>query len=92
MKINELIYQTPEMTEEKLLEFISSKLKFIRRDLLNRISQLHKYELNESQAILAEWDLIQDKKSLLTRSQRDFISGLVSASLIEMTKGYEGDK
>lgn len=39
--------------------------------------------------ILDEWDLIQIKKSNLTRSQRDQICAFVSACLIEMTRGNE---
>ena len=39
--------------------------------------------------ILKEWDLIQEKESYLTKSQRDQILALVGVSLVEMTKGEE---
>ena len=81
MKIKELIYQTPEMTEEKLLELIGEYKSFLKKYLLN--------QFEDNKAILNEWDLIQEKKSKLTRSQRDQICGLVSTCLFKMTKGEE---
>ena len=42
MKIKELIYQTPEMTEKKLLEIMNSHLDWIKGDLKERICELHK--------------------------------------------------
>ena len=88
MKIKELIYQTPEMTEEKLLKIMDSHLNWIRKDLKDRITELHKSP-NLSQAFLDEYDLIQDKESLLTKSQRDTVVGFVGACMIEMTKNNE---
>lgn len=88
MKIKELIYKTPEMTEEKLLKIMDSHLNWIRKDLKDRIIGLHKSS-NLSQAFLDEYDLIQDKKSYLTRGQRNIVIGFVGTCMIEMTKGKE---
>lgn len=94
MKIKELIYQTPEMTEEKLLEIINNNLSNsvykISNSFKNRIIELHKDLLNPfdlSQAFLDEYDLIQDKKSYLTKSERNIILGFVGLCMIQMTKG-----
>jgi NADH:ubiquinone oxidoreductase subunit E len=86
MKINELIYQTPEMTEEKLLEIMSSHLSWLKRDFVKRIEELHKGK-SLQEALLMEYDNIQDKKSYLTKSQRDVVIGFVGVAMIEMTKG-----
>ena len=92
MKIKELIYKTPEMTEEKLLKIMDSHLDWIKRDLKNRIVELHRNNdkpFDLSQAFLDEYDLIQDKKSNLTKSQRNTVIGFVGTCMIEMTKGKE---
>ena len=92
MKINELLYKTPEMTEEKLLKIMDSHLDWIKRDLKNRIVELHRNNdkpFDLSQAFLDEYDLIQDKKSLLTNSQRRLVNGFVGMCMIKMTKGNE---
>lgn len=92
MKIKELIYQTPEMTEEKLLKIMNSHLNWIRKDLKDRIYILHKdptKSFDYSRAFLDEYDLIQDKKSNLTRGQRNIVIGFVGTCMIEMTKGKE---
>ena len=95
MKIKDIIYQTPEMSEERLLKLIESHLDFLishpiarRLQIVKRLKDIHKFYNNSElpQKILNEWDLIQDKKSLLTKSQRDCICSLVSVCLIEMTK------
>ena len=92
MKIKELIYQTPEMTEEKLLKIMDSHLDWIKNDLKERIVGLHKDLMKPfdlSQAFLDEYDIIQDKKSYLTKSQRDVVVGFVGTCMILMTKGKE---
>lgn len=89
MKINDLLYKTPEMTEEKLLEIMDSHNDWLKKDFKKRIRQLHKNELSLSKAILNEYDLIQDKRSYLTRSQRDIVVGFTGTCMIEMTKGNE---
>lgn len=81
MKIKDILYETPEMTEEKLLELIEEHKSFLKSYLLK--------QFEDNKAILDEWDLIQEKKSKLTRSQRDQICSLVSVCLIKMTKGEE---
>ena len=93
MKIKELIYQTPEMSEEKLLEIVGNNLNWIKKDLKKRIYNLHKdptKPFDYSQAFLDEYDLIQDKKSLLTKSQRNTVVGFVGLCMIKMTKGLDG--
>lgn len=85
MKINELLYKTPEMTEEKLLEIMDSHNDWLRKDFKNRIIQLHK-EDSISKGMLKEYDLIQDKKSSLTKSQREQIVGFVGLCMIKMVK------
>lgn len=92
MKIKELIYQTPEMTEKKLLKIMNSHLNWIKKDLKDRIYTLHKDSTKPfdfSQAFLDEYDLIQDKKSYLTKGQRNIVIGFVGTCMIEMTKGKE---
>jgi len=89
MKIKELIYKTPEMTEEKLIEIIDKTLPMMRNSTKNRIRELHKDESNLAKAFLDEYDLIQDKKSYLTKSQRDQIVGFVGLCMIKMAKKDE---
>lgn len=94
MKIKELIYQTPEMTEEKLLKIMDSHLNWIKKDLKDRLKTLHTTPdkpFDFSQAFLDEYDLIQDKKSYLTKGQRNIVIGFVGTCMIEMTKGIEPD-
>ncbi len=86
MKIKELLYKTPEMTEEKLLELIQKNIGFLKIDLVRRLNQLYK-NLDLKDAVLKEYDLIQIKQSKLTAYQRQQIQILVSYCLIEMTKG-----
>ena len=89
MKIKELLYKTPKMTEEKLLEIIDKTLPIMKNSTKNRIRELHKEENNLAKAFLDEYDLIQDKKSYLTKSQREQIIGFVGLCMIKMTKGDE---
>ena len=88
MKIKELIYQSPEMSEEKLIEIINKTLPMFRKEAQNRIEELHK-DISVGEAILKEYDLIQEKKSYLTKSQREQVTGFVSLCLIKMTKGKD---
>jgi hypothetical protein len=90
MKIKDLIYETPEMTEEKLLTIINENLKMVDSFLKKRLRELHKDSSDLCQAFLDEYDLIQDKKSLLTASQRKLVSGFVGYCMIKMTKGEDG--
>lgn len=89
MKIKELLYKTPEMTEKKLLEIINKNLPMMKQSAKDRIQELHKGEYNLAKAFLDEYDLIQDKKSYLTKSQRDQIVGFVGLCMIKMTKNNE---
>ena len=95
MKIADLIYETPEITEEKLLEIINTNLeslKSINRNIIDRIEQIHKYSNPINELILKEYDLIQDKQSYLTKSQRDLLTGYVGACLIKMVKKDNGGR
>lgn len=89
MKLEEVLYKTPEMTEEKLLEIIGTYTMFMRKSAKDRLHELHKDLTDLPKIILVEYDLIQQKKSNLSKSQRDQILGLVSMCLIQMTKGNE---
>ena len=86
MKVKELIANTPEMTEEKLLKIMDSHLDWIPKKFFRRLKELHKEENNISKMILNEYDLVNDKKSYLTKSQRDMIVGFVGVCAIEMVK------
>ena len=84
MKIKDYIYQTPEMTEEKLLEIIKENLPIYRGNSRKKLQKA----LDLPKALLDEFDLIQDKKSNLTRSERNEVVGFVGICMIQMTKGY----
>ena len=88
MKIKELIYETPELTEEKLLELINKNIPMMRKGAKDRIQELHK-GVDLAQAFLDEYDLIQDKKSFLTKSQRNNVVGFVGLCMIQMVKGND---
>ena len=93
MKIKDLIYETPEITEEKLLEIINTNLKSLKsidRNIISRIEQINKHSNPTNKLILKEYDLIQDKKSYLTKSQRDILTGFVGTCLIKMVKSNGG--
>ena len=92
MKIKDLIYETPEMTEEKLLTIINENLKMVDSFLKKRLIEIHRDSTKPfdfAQTFLDEYDLIQDKKSLLTNSQRKLVNGFVGYCMIKMTKGNE---
>ena len=92
MKIKDLIYETPEMTEEKLLTIISENLKMVDSFLKKRLIEIHRDSTKPfdlAQTFLDEYDLIQDKRSLLTNSQRKLVNGFVGYCMIKMTKGNE---
>ena len=92
MKIKDLIYETPEMTEEKLLTIINENIKMVDSFLKKRLIEIHRDSTKPfdlAQTFLDEYDLIQDKKSLLTNSQRKLVNGFVGYCMIKMTKGNE---
>lgn len=91
MKIEKLIQETPEVTEDKLLEVIKAQLPLVKKNIRERIKSLHK-DVDLCQAFLNEYDLIQDKKSYLTKSQRDQVVGFVGLCMIQMVKGNDKDK
>ena len=81
MKIADLIYKTPEMTEEKLLTIIDKNKMMVSKYLIKRLRELHK-DVDLNKAFLDEYDLVQDKKSLLTKSQRNMVVGFVGVCMI----------
>ena len=86
MKLKEVLYKAPEMTEEKLLQIINDNISMLNnKPLLERIQYLHK-DIPSNEALLKEYDLIQDKESYLTKSQRDIVLGFVGLCMIKMTK------
>ena len=80
MKLEDVLYKTPEMTEEKLLEIMDKYKGFLN------VFNWSKNKYSNMKDILNEWDLIQAKKSKLSRDQRDQICSFVSVCLIRMTK------
>lgn len=86
MKISEALYNTPEMSEEKLLAIIEKYISQLNKFTINKLKQLYQEETDISKLVLNEYDLIQNKKSNLTRSQRNQIIGFVAMCLIRMTK------
>lgn len=86
MKLEKAIYQAPEMSEGNLLELIDKYSSMLRIEARHRLEELHK-EDTLANAILKEYDLIQDKKSNLTKSQREQIVGFVGMCIIQMTHG-----
>lgn len=90
MKLEKILYRTPEMTEEKLRELIKKHKWFLDSGIVKRLREIHKFNDEKvPQIILNEWDLIQSKQSFLSKSQRDKICALVSVCLVEMAKGNE---
>lgn len=86
MKIKEFITTIPEMTEEKLLSIMKDNLFMVNKNIIaSRIKDLHK-DLELQEGFLKEYDLIQDKKSYLTKSQRNAVVGFVGLCAIKMTK------
>ena len=77
------------MTEEKLLTIIDKNFKMVDSFLRRRLKELHK-DIDLCKAFLDEYDLIQDKKSNLTRGQRNMVVGFVGVCMIEMTKDNNG--
>jgi hypothetical protein len=91
MKIKELIAKTPEMSEEKLIKIIDKHHNLLRSGTLRRVISLN-LSINEgAEAILKEYDKIQDKSSYLTKSQRDEILGFVGLCMIKMVKDDGGN-
>lgn len=88
MKLNNVIYNTKEISESKLLDIIKNNFKLISRSLRVKLKELYS-EKDISNIILDEYDLIQQKKSLLTKSQRDQILGFIGLCMIKMVKGNE---
>ena len=76
------------MTEEKLLELINKDINMLPLHLRRRIIDIHHKGGvdNISKYVLEEYDLVQDKKSYLTKSQRDQVVGFVGLCMIKMTK------
>lgn len=88
MKLNNVIYNTKEISESKLLDIIKNNFKLTSRSLRIKLKELYS-EKDISNIILNEYDLIQQKKSLLTKSQRDQILGFIGLCMIKMVKGNE---
>lgn len=88
MKLNNVIYNTKEISESKLLDIIKNNFKLTSRSLRVKLKELYS-EKDISNIILDEYDLIQQKKSLLTKSQRDQILGFIGLCMIKMVKGND---
>ena len=88
MKLNNVIYNTKEISESKLLDIIKNNFKLTSRSLRVKLKELYS-EKDISNIMLDEYDLIQQKKSLLTKSQKDQILGFIGLCMIKMVKGNE---
>lgn len=88
MKVNDVIYQAPEMSEEKLLEIMNTNRLLLERHkfLCNRLKELHKDISEFNKVVLAEYDNIQNKCSFLTKGERDKVTGFVGLCMIQMVK------
>ena len=85
MKIKDVLYKTPELSEERLLEIIKDNIPMMKDSSKKIIQDLHP-NVSLAQAFLDEYDIIQCKQSTLSRSQRDQIVGFVGLCMIKMTK------
>ena len=88
MNLKELIPESPEINEDKVIAMIKEYSDYLSTEARNRLRQLHK-DLEIEYAILEEYNLIQEKKSYLTSGQRKQIEGLVALCLIRLSKGDE---
>ena len=70
------------------LDIIKNNFKLTSKSLRVKLKELYS-EKDISNIILDEYDLIQQKKSLLTKSQRDQILGFIGLCMIKMVKGNE---
>lgn len=91
MKLEDAIYQAPEINEQKLLENIKIWIPYVKPSLIRKLEK--EYSINKmdsdntiEKAFLKEWDLIQQKKSKFSRMERDFICTLVSRCMVKMVK------
>lgn len=91
MELNKVLYEAPEMTEDKLLEIIKSYIKTLRKQTIKDLQEIHKdyFEENLPRLLYKEFDIINRKESKLSKSRRDEVAGLVSYCLIKMTKDNE---
>ena len=81
MKLEKAIYEAPTLNEGNLLEEID---RF--KHLLN-LKEWSRGKYRNTKQILDEFDLIQQKKSKLTKSQRDQITGFVGLCITSIVKG-----
>lgn len=79
MKLKEILYKTPEMTEERLLKIMEENKHLLPIDLREMYSE----------DILKEFDLNQDKKGTLSASRRRLVNGFVGYCVSLMTKDDE---
>lgn len=84
MKLEKALYTKPELTEGNLLEEIQKYLSLVKPSLISKLRYIK--ELDIPNAIIKEYDLIQEKKSYLSRLERDLISGYVGLCMIKMVK------
>ena len=90
MLIKDILYQTPEMSEEKLLEIIKDYIPTMKKSTKEKIQSLYP-DVDLPQAFLNEYDVIQSKQSTLSRDQRDQLTGFIGLCIIQMTKGNGGE-
>lgn len=87
MKLEDTLYQAPELSEEKFGERLEELIKQFSSYRVPLLS-IKKWTAKE---LIKEWELVQNKQSNLTRSQRDDVKGIVSMALLNMFKEESDD-
>ena len=80
MKLTDIIQTVPDLTEEKFRENVE---ELIKRSTIFRIPLCRDKEWT-AEEMIHEWELVQEKKSNLSKSKRDQVLGLVSTALYNM--------
>lgn len=77
MKIENILPQVPDLTEDKLIKMVD---EIITGPIVSNFKIL-KYRNWSAKEIIDEWDLIRFKRSNLSKSQRDAIDLIVGYAL-----------
>lgn len=85
MELKKAIYTKPELSEGNLLREVQKYLGLVKPSIIAKLRYIEESE-DVAEAILKEYDLIQEKKSCLSRLERDLISGYVGLCMIKMVK------
>ena len=83
MTLEEIKNKYLDVTEEKLLENIEKYKSYMRWTTLDRVKNYNK-DLPDSEAIINEWNKIQEKKSYLSSSERNEIAVFVGMCIVDI--------